>query len=248
MNSWLAAPEGDLDLKENNIDVWLFHLNMSIPRIKHFYPLLSDDEKERSEKFHNHIHRKRFIASHGFMRSILSRYLGEPADQLIFNKGDNGKPFLELSESQPGIQFNLSHSHNMALLGVCQNNELGIDIEYMNRKNDWHGIIKRFFTEAEQKKIFSLPEDQQQKAFFTTWTRKEAHMKVTGLGLRLAPGQFTVSTPPDNARLIEYINDHEINSEQWSMSDIEMPELAKDYCGCLSYQGKINTISQYMAI
>ena len=236
MSKWLAAPDSALHLDNNEINIWLFHLNISAPRIKHFYPLLSDEEKERSEKFHNYIHRKRFIASHGFMRDTLSRYLDIPAEQLI------------ITEKQPRIQFNLSHSHNMALLGVCLDNELGIDIEYIERKNDWQGIIKRFFTEPEQKSIFALAEDQQKKAFFETWTRKEAQMKVTGLGLRLAPTQFTVSTPPDTAKLIEYINDDNINTEKWSMADIKMPDLADGYCGSLSYEGTINNIKHYITI
>ena len=248
MSEWLAAPDGALHLEDNEINIWLFHLNISAPRIRHFYPLLSDEEKERSEKFHNYIHRKRFIASHGFMRSILSRYLETPADELVIKKSADGKPFLELADKQSRIRFNLSHSHNMALLGVSLINELGIDIEYMQRKSNWQGIIKRFFTAEEQKGIFSLDEDKQRKAFFETWTRKEAHMKVTGLGLRLAPTQFTVSTPPEAARLIACLNDDEINAEQWTMADIEMPELADDYCGCLSYEGKINNINHYITI
>ena len=248
MSEWLVAPGENLQLNENDIDIWLFHLNISPPRIKHFYPLLSDEEKERSEKFHNYIHRKRFIASHGFMRSTLSRYLDIPAEQLIIKKSNDGKPFLELADKQPGIRFNLSHSHNMALLGICLDDEIGIDIEYIERKNNWQGIINRFFTKPEQKSIFALAEDQQKKAFFETWTRKEAHMKVTGLGLRLAPTQFTVSTPPDAAKLIEYINDNNINAAKWSMADIKMPELADDYCASLSYEGTINNIKHYITV
>lgn len=248
MNEWKTASDGPLKLNSNEIDIWLFHLNTSPPRIKHFYPLLSDDEKERSEKFINFIHRKRFIASHGFMRSTLSRYTGIPAEKLVFKKADNGKPFLAIDNNSPAIRFNLSHSHNMALLGVCLENELGVDIEYMERKNDWRGIIKRFFTDVEQTSIFSLADDQQQNAFFKTWTRKEAHMKVTGQGLRLSPTQFTISTPPDKPQLISYIKDDTVDINQWSMSDIEMPELANQYCACLSYQGIINRINQYICI
>ena len=248
MSDWLTPPEDNFQLNKKDLDIWLFHLNISQPRIKHFYPLLSDDEKERSEKFHNYIHRKRFIASHGFMRSTLSRYMNIPAEQLIINKLDNGKPFIELTGRHPRIQFNLSHSHNMALLGVCLDDELGVDIEYINRKNNWQGIINRFFTDNEKRNIFSLPEDQQRNAFFETWTRKEAHMKATGLGLRLSPKKFTVSTPPVDAQLLEYTNDDEINIEQWSMKKIEMPELASDYCASISRQGAINNLNYYITI
>lgn len=165
MSDWLAAPDGPVELDDNEIDVWLFHLNTSPHRIKHFYPLLSDEEKERSEKLIHFIHRKRFISSHGYSREVLARYLDTTADKLEFGRSEHGKPFLQQKGQQSDIKFNLSHSHNMAILGICRQNELGIDIEYMNRKNNWRGIIKRFFTEDEQKSIFSLPETEQQKAF-----------------------------------------------------------------------------------
>ena len=231
MTSWYAA-SNDIELEDNTIHIWLNYLNIHQARLKHVYPLLSADEKERSEKFKHFKHRKRFIASHGFMRDVLARYLNTQPQALVFKRGERGKPFLDNSDSDINLQFNLSHSNNVALLAVRKDHDIGVDIEYMERDNEWAKLIRRFFTQPEQDNIFALPEDQQKKAFFQVWTRKEAHMKVTGEGLHLAPGQFTVSTPPDPAAFIE--NHKTPDQRSWYMQDIIMPEMYADYCGCVS--------------
>ncbi|MDH5766572.1 MAG: 4'-phosphopantetheinyl transferase superfamily protein [Gammaproteobacteria bacterium] len=244
MNNWNTPAEESINLKDNEVHIWLFQLNTSPHAINNFYTFLSNDEKKRSERLINFMHRKRFISFHGFMRSVLTRYTSTPEHKLSFKTIENGKPCL--IDNHNNIQFNLSHSHNMALLGICKNNEIGVDIEHIDRDNNWQGIIRRFFTQTEQQNIFSLPEERQKLAFFETWTRKEAHMKVTGKGLLLSPTQFTVSTPPENARLIDCPYDTTIKPEDWSMREITMPSSASNYCGCLSRHGIITEINHYL--
>lgn len=243
MSQWLN-PETDIKLEAGTIHIWLSYLNLHETRLKHLYPLLSADEKERSERLKLYKHRKRFIASHGFMRSVLSLYLDTPAEQLEFSFKEHGKPELILNQHQPDIRFNLSHSNNLAILAVSQSNEVGIDIEFMEKKAEWKKIINRFFTDTEQKAIFSLPEEQQRTAFFKVWTRKEAFMKVTGLGLHLPPAQFSVSTPPEPAKFIEYINEKE--NDDVHMQDIALPKTFNDYVGCVSASEKYTQSINYI--
>lgn len=231
-------------LNDNDVHIWLFHLNTTPPGIKRFYPLLSVDEKERSERFIDFMHRKRFIASHGFLRSVLSLYLDIPADELNFGKGDNGKPYLVADNVEQNIHFNLSHSQHLAMVAVSKQYEVGIDVECMERNHEWQKLIKRFFTEPEQNAIFALPEDRQHQAFFEVWTRKEAHMKVTGKGLHLSPTQFTVSVPPQAAALIE---DRQLDDiRQWHMYDLVLPPSARHYCATFSVHGKIHGHKQFI--
>jgi len=237
-------PESNIKLDDGTIHIWLSYLNLHEARLKHLYPLLSTEEKERSERFKFFKHRKLFIASHGFMRSILSLYLDTPAELVELSLREQGKPHLILNKNQPDIRFNLSHSNNLALLAIRQSHEVGIDVEFMEKKLEWKKIIKRFFTEAEQKALFALPEDQQRCAFFKVWTRKEAHMKVTGRGLHLSPSSFTVSVPPEPARFIEHLNEEHINN--WYMQDIVLPETFKDYAACLSTTEEYSAVTNFI--
>lgn len=243
MSKWYNQ-ESFIDLADNDVHIWLNYLNVHEARIKHLYPLLSSEEKERSERFKFYKHRKAFIASHGFMHNVLACYIDANANEIEFTQTEFGKPSIIDIQNKANIQFNLSHSGNMAILAVCKQNAVGIDIEYAERKVDWKGISKRFFTPNEQEQLSKLTEEEQREAFFQIWTRKEAHMKVTGQGLSLAPTQFEVSVPPQAANFIENLKNEDDNF--YKMQDILLPEMFKDYYACLSADFDFSKTTQFI--
>ena len=246
MTKW-SKPDTSLKLEENTVHIWLNYLNIHEARLKHLYPLLSAKEKERSERLKFYKHRKRFIAAHGFMRSVLENYIETPASEIIFSSNDKGKPALDKQTHHTNIHFNLSHSNNIALLAICLNHEIGVDIEYLDRKNDWKGIIKRFYTPAEQADIFKLPENQQQNAFFQMWTRKEAYMKALGLGLHLSPNKFSLTVPPEKPALVKHLSDKYKEPEIINFGEIQLPESYGDYCGTFAMLAEFSDVEFYIA-
>ncbi|VAW65176.1 hypothetical protein MNBD_GAMMA08-1431 [hydrothermal vent metagenome] len=243
MNKWYSQ-DSFTPLANNEIHIWLNYLNVHEARIKHLYPLLSAAEKERSERFKFYKHRKAFIASHGFMHRVLAYYINTPENEIDFSYTDRGKPSIIESQNKHNIQFNLSHSNNIAMLAVCKKYAVGIDVEYANKKNDWSGISKRFFTENEQQLLFSLAAEKQRDAFFQIWTRKEAHMKVTGKGLSLSPAQFEVSVPPSAAEFKGYVNN--TDNTLYNMQDIFLPDMFKHYFSCLSADFNFEKVTQFI--
>jgi len=243
LSSWYNQGS-DKELGENDIHIWLNYLNVHQARLKHLYPVLTDEEKERSERFKFYKHRKLFIASHGFLHTVLSNYIETPLGEIQFDYNEHGKPSIAESQNPMGINFNLSHSGHIAILAVCKQHHVGIDIEFKERKADWQGITKRFFTEKEQSSLFKLPEDSRKDAFYQMWTRKEAHMKVTGLGLTLPPTQFEISVPPDGAEFLGNLNSKEKNF--YKMQEIHLPEMHKDYSACLSADFDFRNITKYI--
>lgn len=231
MNKW-QSQNSDKTLGDNEVHIWLSYLNLHQVRLKHLYPLLSDAEKQRSERFKHYKHRKNYIASHGFLHTALGYYIRTPANEIEFSHGEKGKPSIIESQNTENIQFNLSHSGNLAILAVCKNHQLGIDIECTDRKSDWAGIARRFFTEKEQQAFFKLDEGLQENTFYKIWTRKEAHMKVTGKGLSLPPTQFEISIPPKPAAFIG--NLQSVDKHNYKMLDIDLPNMYNDYHACLS--------------
>lgn len=243
MNTWYGQ-DSDKTLADNEVHIWLNYLNLHQAKLKHLYPLLSDAEKARSEQFKFFKHRKNFIASHGFLHAVLAYYLDTPAEDIEFTHKDNGKPYLLDEQNPQQLQFNMSHSGNMAILAICRNQSIGIDIEHMERKADWQGISKRFFTANEQQALYKLPEEQQKDAFYQVWTRKEAHMKVTGEGLRLPPTHFEVSVPPTDAAFIANIKSADNNF--YKMQDISLPDMYQDYHACLSANFDFSRLTYYI--
>ena len=81
------------------------------------------------------------------------------------------------------LQFNVSHSQDVALYGITKHNLIGVDIEYIRDDVDCIKIAERFFNPQEYQSISNLNSSEQAPAFYYLWTIKEAYLKATGLGL-----------------------------------------------------------------
>ena len=77
LSSWCHPPER-LELKSDEVYVWSVRLAQPSSTLKSFLSLLSSDEERRAEGFYFQKDRNRFIAAHGALRIILSRYLSVP--------------------------------------------------------------------------------------------------------------------------------------------------------------------------
>ena len=69
------------------------------------------------------------------------------------------------------------------MYAVTLDQEVGIDIEWMNPEVEIQPLVSRFFTPQEQEAFLALPLDQQLTGFYRLWTRKEAYLKAQGWGL-----------------------------------------------------------------
>ncbi len=243
----MSAPmNADYKLQTGVVDVWLCRLSLFLSAENDYYQLLSELEKSRAERFKFAVHRSRFIISHGFTRLVLSRYLNIKPANIQFSRGAQGKPYVYCkSTANCAVQFNLSHSEDTAVLAIMQDVQTGIDIEYMQRKTDWQGIVQRFFTDSEQQALFELTAERQKSAFFELWTRKEAYMKVLGTGLSLAPRQFCLSVPPAKPILLEHYSTRFKSLKQLDFSNIHLPEGFADYCATVAAGGRISRYSLY---
>ncbi|MFT5193586.1 MAG: 4'-phosphopantetheinyl transferase [Cellvibrionaceae bacterium] len=179
-------------LPENTIDLWLIDLN---PADFHFpnlsYSLYSADELERAARFRFDRHRRQYLVGRGRLRSILAAYTGTTPAEIQFNYGDHGKPALASPASN--VQFNLSNSHEFALVGVSYLEKIGVDLEYRDRHIwDADGLAQSVFTEQEKAELAKYPADQRLIPFLSGWTRKEAYLKGIGKGLALPLTGFSV--------------------------------------------------------
>lgn len=176
--NWLLPPK-KLTLTNSKVHIWLANLDISTEKVTRLSKFLSADEQIRADRFKFEKNRNHFIAARGILRMIASAYLSVPADRLQFAYSSRGKPSFQ-SDS---LQFNLSHSHNLALYGFTKDNQIGVDLEYLRPMPDAAKIAQRFFSPQEYQWINSLSDRAQQKAFFQCWTAKEAYLKATGEGI-----------------------------------------------------------------
>jgi len=182
MTTWLAAP-AELPALDCTVHVWAVRLDDESVDLDGGRELLSPEERERVARFHFEQHRRRYLIAHIALHRILSLYLQIEPARLFFELGENGKPKLPVSLTTSAVDFNLSHSHEMALIAVNRNGELGVDIEYVKPDFKFQEIAERFFTAKEVAAMRGLPTELQRQAFFKCWTSKEAFLKAKGTGL-----------------------------------------------------------------
>ena len=138
--------------------------------------VLSANERERAARFRFDLHRNRYVARHHWIRVELARRYGGAPQELHFDQGANGKPCLRDARNWRG-GFNASSSQEYALLGFDAGAEIGVDIECIRSFKDAADFAAHNYAESERSQARSPT------AFFRIWTRKEAFLKCTGLGL-----------------------------------------------------------------
>lgn len=195
--AWPDPPE-TLTLEPDWVHVFCFRLELSGERQEALRALLSPDEQARAARYCREADRCHFIAARGQLREILSAYTGTPAAGLRFAYSPQGKPALAEDPFSlvGGLRFNLSHSAGLGLLAVAAGCAVGVDLEWSGRTVDTAAIAARFFAPGEIAALNHLPEAERRQGFFNGWTRKEAYLKATGLGLALPLDSFSVSLAP----------------------------------------------------
>lgn len=169
-------------IKPNQLHLWIADLDVSESLIKSLSETLSNDEKIRAQRFRFPQHQNRFIVARGLLRKTLADYLRIKPAHIKFEYNQKGKPRIS-GGGIDRLEFNISHSQNLALYGITLNRPIGVDLEYIRDFEQVEPIAQRFFTPQEYQQIKSLPKPQQQETFFRAWTAKEAYLKATGEGL-----------------------------------------------------------------
>jgi 4'-phosphopantetheinyl transferase len=192
--SWKPSSPGN-DLKEGQAHVWRVGLQLSDPALGRLRGVLSEDEVVRSERLRFPELRRRFVAGRGALRTILAGYLSIEPEKLEFGYAAHGKPFL--LNAPYGIQFNLSHSGSLMVVGVCLPWPIGVDIEREEARFRAMEIAERHFCDREKEEIAHCDgETARLQAFLQIWTAKEALLKATSVGLSLELSSVEIGLNP----------------------------------------------------
>ncbi|MGD9162336.1 MAG: 4'-phosphopantetheinyl transferase superfamily protein [Desulfobacteraceae bacterium] len=240
---WTSPPPG-LKAVNGEVHVWCIHLDMSSMQIQQMEAILSDDELAKAHRFHFDTHRRRYIARHGMLRKVLSKYLYLDPGQIQFNYRPLGKPTLACFKNHTPLCFNLSHSNELALLAITFNRSIGVDIEFKRSNTDLASIAKHYLSPYEYELIKSLSSNHRIDTFFDLWTLKEAYLKATGEGIGgLEKVEFSMSSydPPQ-----VIINKENTNtSNNWTISQL-MP--SQGYTAGLAVEGNGDYVYRYYNI
>lgn len=179
------------NLKATDIHIYSFPLRCSQAAEHRFSALLSEDEQRRAANFVFEKDRRKFIVARGRLRQILADYLGQPPENISFKYGAHGKPAL--ADITAGLKFNLSHSHELAVLAVS-NYEVGIDVEWCRPMDNMKSVAEKVYNDTELSLLFRTLSANRTELFYEFWTYKEAFIKLTGEGFSRDPQTIQLPT------------------------------------------------------
>ena len=224
-----APPLGDHD-----VHIWTARLKATPSQFESLERTLSRDEHERAGRFHFERHRTAFVAARAALRGILGGYLGIAPRDLQFEYGPHGKPGLATG----GLQFNASHSGDVAVVGVTRRQRIGVDVE-QRRELEYLALADHFFALPEITELQSLAAGTLADGFFNCWTRTEAYVKALGEGLSFPLDQFAVSLRPDAIPALLWSSRGSAESARWQLLTIAGEP---DYTGAVVVERPVSQV------
>jgi 4'-phosphopantetheinyl transferase len=235
-NSWPPNSE-QFEFKDREIHVWRAYLDSEDIGLHRFEETLAPDEKARANRFVFRQDRNRYVAARGTLRELLGRYLNRPPTEVEFDYNSKGKPSLRAEFNKHSMQFNISHSHGLALLAFTLGRNLGIDVELIRPEFSADEIAHRYFSPQEVMELRALPPSLRAEGFYLCWTRKEAYIKAIGEGLHIPLESFHVSLTPGQPERLE-----SADSSRWGMRSLYPDPL---YAGALVFEGQDLRLRQW---
>jgi 4'-phosphopantetheinyl transferase len=190
---WQKTP-ASLEISSNAIDIWRVPLNPTARQTDQFFDCLSKREQKRAQQFRFPDKRIQFVTTRARLRQCLALAIDTQETEIQIETGASGKPVLC---GATDIQFNVSHTHGLALIAITRGQSIGIDVERLRDSTNHLRLAENYFSAAERTAIISLPKESLVAPFFACWTRKEAVVKAIGTGVAHGLDSFDVSTDPE---------------------------------------------------
>jgi len=179
--------------------------------------VLEPPEARRRGREADEVWRRRVVARAG-LRIALGDWLRRDPASLRFIQGPTGKPSLAQIGAEPIPHFNISHSGEACVVAISEAAPVGVDVEVVRDRRHLERLARTRLAPAEALEILRRQGDERRRAFYRCWTRKEAYLKATGLGLTADLSSFAVSVGP----LPALITRAEGDSGKWSLVDLDL--------------------------
>ncbi len=232
---------GSLRLPDGEVHVWRATLSSRPGDLLELRSILSPNERARADGFRAVRDRARFVAARSTLRRILARYIGERPEHLRFFYGPWGKPRLEPAARAQRIEFNVSHSGELALYAIADGRRLGVDVETIVpvTEND-ERLSRSWLSEQELGEMSTMDASARTRRLYSLWTRKEAYLKARGEGLSLAPDRVRV--PRDSVGGSFESAFESGAAQRWSLRELEA---GPGYAAALAVEGHDWRLSEW---
>lgn len=143
--------------------VWKIKASNFYDDERYYISLLNDQEKEYAHSLVTRELTSRYVIAQGILRLILGNYVSIKPKKVEFTLGPYRKPYLANNHMQ--LQFSLSRTNDIVLIGFSFEDEIGIDVKPCNSQIMENGIV---------------------------WTHRKALLKLAGLRSYEEPNKVEV--------------------------------------------------------
>ncbi|MGH8169444.1 MAG: 4'-phosphopantetheinyl transferase family protein [Steroidobacteraceae bacterium] len=209
----------ELAADRRRIDLWCTYISEigDDSLLSHYDALLSAEERAKQGRFVFARDRRRFLVTRALVRTVLSRYTGVQPRDWVFSAGAHGRPAISAPRIAAALEFNISHSADLVLLGVTADLTLGVDTESIAaRAADIEGL-DRYFAPQESAALLALPQGERRRRFFELWTLKESYIKARGMGLAIPLDAFRFELPGERGLALRMRPDLGDSPRSWRL-------------------------------
>jgi 4'-phosphopantetheinyl transferase len=167
--------------------------------------ILSDHERERSERFVTKELKTHFEQRRAFRRYCGALALGSRSSltQIVFEETENGRPYLR---DRSDLWFSFS-SCRLGFIGAWSSTHgLGVDLEDRPIEQEVADLAQMYFTESEARTV-SEGGPARLRTFLQLWSLKEAALKSIGRGLPFGLDLFEFELE-GSLRVVDAPGDH----------------------------------------
>ncbi|HFQ8588123.1 TPA: 4'-phosphopantetheinyl transferase superfamily protein [Clostridioides difficile] len=169
---------------------------------------LSSEQIREKNNYYKQMDRNNYLLSHGIINRIFSSILRVEGKDVVWNYTNYKKPYIK---NKMGIKFNISHTKGAIAIALSIN-DVGVDIEYMEKNFNYKDIVNYSFNKNE--KINTVID------FYKYWVVKEAYLKYKGIGL---------IQDLRSIEIIEITNNRGILKDKNKTKTFEIKEINNDY-------------------
>jgi 4'-phosphopantetheinyl transferase len=193
--------------------------------------LLEPDERERPASETPEASRRSRV-TRAALRIALSRWCACSPSALGLIRGTHGKPTLTNTPVGP-VHFNVSRSGDCCVIAVTGIGPIGVDVERVVAFPELEAIAGSRFGPPEAAAILRLRGERRLRAFYNCWTRKEAYLKATGVGLTGGLAGVTVTVDDANASILSL---HDDDPDAWTLAALRP---GPDLIGAVAVRGAL---------
>lgn len=194
-----------VDVFPGQCHLWL----VPVRRRAEWLDLLDADERRELERLTGSPAADVMLTSRAAQRLIGARYLGVPPTEVAIDRdcahcdspgARHSRPRFRRADHDPtDFDYSVSHTENWVLMAVTRTGLVGVDMEDLASAPEPGGLARAVLTPAEHERFDRLAPPAARRWLMSAWTRKEAAMKLSGLGLAASPKHLDVSGPTISA-------------------------------------------------